>query len=146
MSMPWAVVPASGEDVEPIASLLRENALPDNDLGVNIGDFFVARQDDNLIGTAGMERYGRDALLRSVAVARAWRDHGVAQALLDAVLHHARSAGFVRLYLLTQTAEGYFARHGFERIERATLPAGVSASAQVQTLCPASAKVMVRSL
>ena len=43
---------------------------------------------------------------------------------------------------LTTTAEGYFARHGFGAIDRATVPPAIRSSAEFSTLCPTTAVVM----
>lgn len=146
MSATWSIFPATDEDVAAIGALLRNNALPDNDLASNVGDFFVARSADAVIGAAGLERYGAHALLRSVVVDAAWRRGGIAGALIDAVLRHARTAGLRDAYLLTNDAASYFTRHGFARIERDALPEGVRDSAQALRLCPLSARAMVRPL
>ena len=46
--------------------------------------------------------------------------------------------------LLTETAEGFFRRRGFELVGRDAVPSDVQASAEFQGLCPVSARVLVR--
>jgi amino-acid N-acetyltransferase len=89
-----------------------------------------------------MERYGDGGLLRSVAVAAAWRGSGIGRALVDRVLDEGRAAGIKDVYLLTTTAEHYFPRLGFACVSRDSVPAAVRASAEFTGACPASAVVM----
>jgi len=50
------------------------------------------------------------------------------------------------LYLLTTTAERFFATRGYAGIERERVPDTVRASAEFSALCPASAVVMRKAL
>jgi len=89
-----------------------------------------------------VEVYGAAGLLRSVAVHPGQRGTGLGQALTRAAADLARGAGVEELYLLTTTAEGFFPRLGFERVERGELPAALGASAELRGACPASAVAM----
>ncbi|MFD2570650.1 GNAT family N-acetyltransferase [Spirosoma soli] len=77
-------------------------------------------------------------MLRSVAVQVDYRHQHVGQQLLTAV----QQRGIQRLFLITTTADHYFGRLGFERIERNLVPDTISATRQFSGLCPASAVVM----
>ncbi|MEO8846313.1 MAG: GNAT family N-acetyltransferase [Kofleriaceae bacterium] len=94
-----------------------------------------------LAGVIGMQACGEVALLRALAVEPAYRDRGLAAALCERVFV---LAGERDIYLLTESADAYFARLGFEPIDRATVPAAIRATAQFGALCPASARVMRR--
>jgi amino-acid N-acetyltransferase len=141
-----AIGPAAVADVPAIEALLRECGLPGGDVAAHIAQFDVARRDGAIVGSAGLEVYGRHALLRSVAVAPAYRGQGLGEALVIAAGDRARRQGVVDLTLLTTTAPGFFARLGFVPIARAAIPEPVSASPQVRGLCPASAQAMQRSV
>ena len=78
--------------------------------------------------------------LRSCSAA-AW-----AGELTEAAIALARDRRLPVLYLLTTTAEAYFPRFGFERIERDEVPAGVQASVEFTSVCPASATAMRKPL
>jgi amino-acid N-acetyltransferase len=108
--------------------------------------FLVARDGGALLGCVGLELYGEAALLRSLAVAERSRGVGLGAALADAALEDARRRGVRSLYLLTTTAEGFFARRGFERIARDEVPEAVRGSAEFGALCPASAACMARHI
>jgi amino-acid N-acetyltransferase len=62
------------------------------------------------------------------------------------VLDRARAAGHQGVYLLTDSAERYFARHGFRRLERAQAPLEVRESEQFRSQTCASAAVMMIEL
>lgn len=65
---------------------------------------------------------------------------------LLAILQLARGLRTPHAYLLTTTAERYFPKFGFERIERHDVPASVQASTEFRSACPASAVVMRKPL
>ena len=112
-------------------------------LEAHLAATIVARDATSLLGCAALELYGTDALLRSVAVAAEHRGKGLGEALTAAAIALARQRGVRGIYLLTETAERFFPRFGFEIISRDAVPAVVKASAEFTTACPASATVMV---
>jgi amino-acid N-acetyltransferase len=136
------VRPASGEDHGAVVGLLDAAGLPLAGLIPALTDFFVAEQDGRVVGAVGLEGYGPDALLRSAVVDPAARGSGIGVALVERVLEHARQRGILAIYLLTTTAEHYFPRFGFQRIEREAVPEAVKASVEFREACPASAAVM----
>jgi amino-acid N-acetyltransferase len=101
---------------------------------------------DEIVGMAGLEQHGSAGLLRSVATLEAWRGRGVASALVRAVLEAAAAAGMTRLWLLTETAEGYFRRSGFATVPRSQADPQLLASAEFQDGHCAVAVLMVRDL
>lgn len=76
----------------------------------------------------------------------AFRNRGMAAALLNHLLAHAKTTGLDDIYLLTETAENWFAKNGFSGVERATVPAEVQNSGEFGHICPSSATVMKRAL
>jgi amino-acid N-acetyltransferase len=97
-----------------------------------------------MVGVIGLQSCGDVGLLRSLAVDPAHRDHGIARALCDLAFEVARARDMRELWLLTTTAETYFARLGFTLVAREAAPAQVRATAQFASLCPATARVMRR--
>ena len=95
-----------------------------------------------MIGSAGLERYGDTALLRSVTVASTERGHGLGQALVQQMLAYAASLEVRQVVLLTTTAADFFLRFGFRPISRAEFPLAAQASVEFQGICPASATGM----
>lgn len=144
---PGAVLrPARTDDLGAVSRLLTDAKLPLDGVDTSLADFVVAESDGALVGVAGLERCGQHALLRSVAVADAWRSRGLGRALVQRVIADAESRGIPALYLLTTTAERYFPSFGFREIARDEVPGDVRATAEFRGACPASAIVMMRTL
>ena len=129
-----------------IAALLRGADLPHEDFAAHLAHFLVARQGGAVVGAVGLERHGRNGLLRSLVVAPAQRGAGLGGRLVDRLESWARQLGLRRFYLLTTTAEAFFARRGFRRIARARVPAAVAATREFRSLCPVSAVCMTRAV
>jgi amino-acid N-acetyltransferase len=138
--------PADASDGATAERLLVSADLPVAGVAEAVGNFFVAEVPAGVVGVAGLEIHGDDGILRSVAVAAAERGRGLGALLTDRVLAHARRSGLRRVYLLTTTAEAYFARHGFGRTAREDVPARVRDSVEFREACPASAVAMVLEL
>lgn len=137
---------ALASDLPAIRSLLRDLRLPADDVGAENQHFLVAREGADLAGCVGLELHADGALLRSLAVTPGRQGSGLGRALCAGALAEARSRGVREVYLLTTTAEGFFAKEGFARIERGQVPQGVSRSAEFRSLCPATAACMARRL
>jgi amino-acid N-acetyltransferase len=139
--------PAKPHDLGRALELLRQADLPDTGVVEQFGHYLVVRDDELLIGVCGVEVHGTSALLRSVAVERDYRGAGVGDCLVRGALELA--SGKLRLkalYLLTETAAGYFERYGFQRVERDEPPEEIRGSWEYRTGCPASAVLMKRVL
>jgi amino-acid N-acetyltransferase len=138
---------ARPEEFGMVCALLAQCGLPADDLAAaHAADFVVADEGGRIVGTAAVQRFGDDGLLRSVAVAAAWRGQGLGAALVEAVEQRARSQGLRALWLLTTTAAVYFAARGWRPVSREAAPAPVRASSQFAVTCPSSAACMVKPL
>ena len=84
--------------------------------------------------------------LRSVAVAESQRGRGVAGALVRRIVSMAERQGVTSLFLLTTSAADYFAKYGFEAMDRPRAPLVLAASKEFRGACPASAILMRTSL
>lgn len=132
--------PARPEDYPAICALLAEEGLPNKDIeGGQAGRFHLAIRDRHVLACAGLELYGSDALLRSVAVDRRARRHGLGRILVGIAERDARAAAAHRLFLLTTTSASYFEKLGYVAIDRSAAPALLQASPQFASLCPVSA-------
>jgi N-acetylglutamate synthase-like GNAT family acetyltransferase len=108
----------------------------------------VARADTRYYALAetvfgGVAHMGDHVMLRSIVVPEAARGRGLGGLLLCALLATAKAGGARDAWLLTATAEPFFARHGFSRVARSAAPDVVAQSAQFRSLCPQSAALMV---
>lgn len=138
--------PARPEDQLSVLELLRSAGLPVSGVEAGFTGFVVAEHAGRIVGVAGLEQYGAEGLLRSVAVADDWRGRGLGAALTRAILEAATRHGLTHLYLLTETAADFFPRFGFRPIRREDAPQAIRGSEEFRDLCPASSTVMVRSI
>jgi amino-acid N-acetyltransferase len=129
-----------------VIALLVAEKLPVDDLPKKLDNFVVALEDEHLVGVAGVEIYCDYGLLRSVAVDKAHRGEGIADALLKQVESLAAAKQLKAIYLLTETAADYFSRKGYQRISRTEVPQEVQQSTEFSHVCPQSAVVMVKNL
>jgi amino-acid N-acetyltransferase len=137
---------ARGTDRPDIEALLAGSGLPLDGLELAIETAVVARSGEEVVGCAAVEPYGSIGLLRSVCVASELRGTGLGHQLVDAAEKLAADRGVDDLYLLTETAEHWFPRLGYEASTRDAMPAALSASAEVAGACPQSAAVLHKRL
>lgn len=137
---------ARPEDESGVLLLLREAGLPVDEVTEWLPRYVVAEADGRLVGVAGLEVHGTDGILRSVVVEPERQGTGLGGRLAATVIASARSAGLRRLYLLTETAAGYFPRHGFRRIPRESASPAVQDSVEFREACPDSAVAMMLEL
>ncbi|MGE5698771.1 MAG: GNAT family N-acetyltransferase [Deltaproteobacteria bacterium] len=144
---PIQVGAAAAGDLPFVRELLEECGLPLEGVDLHFGHFFVARRGTNRLGCIGMELYGEEILLRSLAVVRAHRNRGIGAELLRTVIGEAKRAGGARAWGLTMTGRrNLFARFRFRVTPRDAAPAALSRSLQFQGACPESAVLIVRTL
>ena len=141
------------EDLPAIERLLIESDLPTAGvaemLAVDPASLVVAEANggaSDFAGVAGLEVCCDNALLRSVAVRPEWRSHGLGGELVTRIVSDAESRGIHALYLLTLTAEQYFPRFGFARVERKEVPGEVAYTVEFKSACPSTATVMRKVL
>lgn len=143
---PTVITPARPADGPAIRALLQAAELPHEDFAAHLAHFLVARQGGAVVGAVGFELHGSDALLRSLVVGPSCRGGGLGDRLVRELATVARRAGVTRFYLLTTTAEQFFARRGFAKIARELVPAAVAATPEFRSLCPASAVCLARDV
>lgn len=136
------IEPARPDQLAAIVALLTQSGLPPEGLAEHLDGALVARDGAAVVGSAALECYGQAALLRSVAVAPAYRGQGLGQVLVSAALGLACRRGVQTLVLLTTSAPDYFPRFGFQPASRAELPQALLQSPEFTHLCPASATLM----
>src|SRR5689334_13291018 len=93
---------ATMQDVARIAALLAANDLPTTDLDDSRPEFLIAEDGPTLLGVGGLQHFGSNALLRSVAVVREKRNSGLGSELLRQLERLAAERGVQQLVLLTQ--------------------------------------------
>lgn len=138
---------ASPADRTAVLALLQAAALPTSDLpSAQDLQFWLLERDGRAVGVVGLERFGRAALLRSLAIGPEHRRQGLGQELVAMLEEQATQSGIEQLVLLTETAQGFFQRLGYTVIERGAAPTGIQQSSEFQSLCPVSAICMGKVL
>ena len=133
-------------DVAAIEELLRADGLPRQDCHEHLATFLVVEQDGVLIGVGGLECHGSLGLIRSIAVERDHRGTGMGRRIHEELQRLAIAKGIERLYLLTETAQHYFAHLGYRVIAREQVPAVIQGTRQFRGLYPDTATVMFRDI
>jgi len=141
-----SIGPASGGDFDAIKRLLVASLLPSRDVGETRQRFIVASENGRLIGCAGLQVAGQDGLVRSMAVHWTRRNAGLGTRLHDRLLFEAVLAGVRTLYVVTTTAEDFFARHGFKKVSAQAVPAELRASDEFTAFVPGGGAVMSRTV
>jgi len=122
--------PARIADAEPIQSLVNYYAERGRmlhrsieNLYGHLRDFIVACDDAHtVVGCVAVAVFWADlAEVKSLAVASDLRGTGLGASLLDAAVENARRLGVRKLFALTYETD-FFAKRGFETIDRQILP------------------------
>ncbi|HSP35991.1 MAG TPA: arsenic resistance N-acetyltransferase ArsN2 [Thermoanaerobaculia bacterium] len=136
------IAPATSADIEAIKEILVANELPTAGVDDYWSTFLVARDGDTVVACGGAEAYQVAALIRSIAVLPAYRRHGLGRRIVRELLDRLASRGLREFYLLTTTAEEYFRKRGFKKIDRDQVHPQLLASREFQDACPQSAVCM----
>jgi amino-acid N-acetyltransferase len=137
--------PASSTAV--FAGLLASNGLPVSDLAdLSASDCLVATIEGRVTGAVGLQIFGPHALLRSLVVANDQRGRGLGAQLVERVESLARERCVEQLFLLTTTAEAFFAQRGYASIDRQSAPEPIRDTQEFSLLCPASSAFMRKDL
>jgi len=133
---------ATPADFHLILELLRSADLPTTGVEKHLNNFLVAASDGRIIGCVGLEVHGEAGLLRSLVVKPEFQHQGVGRRLCEEVLRLFRGMRLKEVYLLTTTAQGYFERLGFQKVERELVDEGVKRSDEFSAVCPETATCM----
>ena len=134
--------PAKNADLSLIQQWLGENHLPTEDIPQILNCLYLGMNREVVVGIGGIEQHGEDGLLRSLVVATPFRQQGYGRLLCYQLIDQARTGGMQALYLLTNTADQFFTKLGFEPIARQSAPATMQRTTEFTSLCPDSAICM----
>jgi amino-acid N-acetyltransferase len=127
---------------EAFSSLLNASNLPTIDLNYE-RDLLVGYYEGNeLVGTGALEIHGDFGLLRSLSVKLGIRGKSVGSTITEFLLNEGRKKKLKGIYLLTETARGFFQKKGFKDVPRLDVPDDIKASTEFSSVCPTSATVM----
>ena len=125
---------------------LRSCNLPWEDLDFARDLMVGYYEGDQLVGTGALEIHGAYALLRSLSVRLGLRGRSVGSTITEYLLNEANARNIEAVYLLTETARGFFQRKGFREVPRDQVPGEVTGSAEFSHLCPTTAVAMMLPL
>lgn len=129
-----------------IRRLLEEQDLPTDDIESHQDSLYVYTVGSTRVGVGGLECYESVALLRSVAIEPSKQGEGYGHSLCRQLFKRAATSGVTDLYLLTTTADGFFANLGFREIQREDAPTAIQQTSEFRKLCPATASCMMKQL
>ena len=126
--------------------LLSKLDLPSSDIEQEHLSLYKISEDKEVFGIGGIERYGKDAILRSMAIKEGAQGKGIGSKLTDQLEAMAKKEGIHRFFLLTTTAERFFNKHGYHLVERSLAPESMQQSTEFSSLCPSTASCMMKEL
>lgn len=117
------------EDVDALYELIQGYAakgimLPRSKeaLARNIDTFYVAQDEDRLIGCGSLCRLGSDLVeIRSLGIVDGYKGQGVGSQLVDALIEEARLLNIPKVMALTYEAK-FFQKNGFLIVEKEIFP------------------------
>lgn len=137
---------ATKEDYPVICSLLESAELPLEGVKEHLNNFILFFQNDLLVGTVGLEIYGDKALLRSLGLNKDHQGKGYGLFLSQKIIELAKTKEISELYLLTESAQHFFEKLGFEKISRNEVDKQVQTSVEFCSVCPQSTVCMLLKL
>ncbi|MFT2008109.1 arsenic resistance N-acetyltransferase ArsN2 [Pontibacter sp. 13R65] len=133
-------------EIDKIEKLLKTNNLPYEDIISSKVEFITFKSNEALVGCIGIEKYGEDGLLRSLAVGDEYKNTGIGKKLLNELISKCKNEGITKLHLLTTTADKYFAKKGFKYSERTNAPKAILNSKEFLEICPSSSVYMMMEI
>jgi amino-acid N-acetyltransferase len=133
-------------DVARVERLLSAAGLPVEGAAEAFVTGVVARDGDEIVAAAAVERYGDAGLLRSVVVEADRRGSRLGHEIVAAAEALARDEGIRVLYLLTETAVDWFPALGYVVVPRSEAAAAVGESIEFTTVCRDTGVPMRRNL
>lgn len=147
IDLPYTVSGIRADEASAVVKLIASCELHTQDLSPEmLRDFIVCRKGGEIAGAVGLEIAPPCALLRSLAVAPAFRNAGVARRLVESAQRYARTRGVHTLYLLTMTAQNLFDHLGYETTDRSAAPEEMQNTEEFKNMCPDTAVCMRKNI
>ena len=134
------------EDLNSLQLLLRRSELVYEEIENHLGNFFVIKVENKVVGCAGIEQYEDVGLLRSVVIDVEFQGRGLGRKIVGKMIDYALTKGIVNLYLLTNSAEDFFKKFDFKIIPRSDVDSRIQQTYEYTTGCEETASVMVKRL
>ncbi len=146
MSGPLETRQAVRLELPQVDALLEAAGLPPVPSWLPLANLLVGHDGGEVVGAIGLEVCALHGLVRSLVVAPSHARGGLGSSLLEGLVARAHELSLRDLYLLTEDADGFFAKLGFEAVERAEVPSGIRSTREFREQCSESARVMRRPL
>ncbi len=137
-----SITKAITQDLPEVLKLLKLVDLPFEGVKEHFQNFFIVRNDKMTVGGIGIEIYENVGLLRSVAVHPSFQGKGIGQQMVSKIEEYSAEKELHNIYLLTDTAEKFFLKLGYQLISREETDTRVKQSIEFTTLCPSSPVMM----
>lgn len=137
---------AKKSDLADIIKLLKNNNLPTVDIPDSSIQLYIGSYNDETIGIIGIEIYEKIGLLRSLAVQDSFKKLNVGTKLINKLFDQKKQNNIKDVYLLTETAEDYFTKFNFDKVDRSNIPDIIMETSEYKDICPNSAVVMHKNL
>lgn len=133
-------------DLKEILLLLEKVDLPGDGVSGNLENFFVCTYCKTVIGCVGLRIRGKSGLMRSLAVHPEHRGKGIGNVLIRKIFIYAKGKKISDMYLLTTTAEEYYVKYGFVRIQRDVVDLQMMEAPEFRSVCAQAAVCMRKEL
>jgi len=134
-------------DPDQARALLESSGLPISDLSdTSFDHFFACGSKEHPVGIIGLEQLGENGLLHSLVIAEKNRGKGGGKALVETLERYAQNLCLQTLYLLTDTADKFFLKLGYQVVDRAEVPEAIQQTAEFTHLCGDQAVVMKKDV
>jgi amino-acid N-acetyltransferase len=133
-------------EFEAFREAVKSAGLQHQDLNYQNQVLISYYQNEQLVGTGGLEVMDRFALLRSVSVNAQSRGQNLGKQITADLLKNVEQSKLDAVFLLTETAKDFFEKQGFESVSRDSAPVEIKSTTQFSSMCPVSASFMVKKL
>lgn len=141
MESPITII-TTDQDFENFSAVLRSSGLPADDLRVERDLLIAYHEDGQMVATGALEIYGGYGLLRSLSVKLGTRGKALGTTVTQFLIEEARKRNVTTIYLLTDSARGFFQKKGFVEVDRNDVPVELHVSSEFSHGQRASAVAM----
>ncbi|MHA2253777.1 MAG: arsenic resistance N-acetyltransferase ArsN2 [Candidatus Kariarchaeaceae archaeon] len=138
-----SITKAITQDLPGVLKLLKLVDLPIEGVKEHFHNFFIVKKNKITLGCIGIEIYENVGLLRSLAIHPSFQGKGIGQQMVSKIEEYSAEKGLHNIYLLTETAEKFFLKLGYQFISREETDTKIKQSIEFTTLC-SSSPVMVK--
>ncbi|OLS27560.1 MAG: putative N-acetyltransferase YsnE [Candidatus Heimdallarchaeota archaeon LC_3] len=145
MNKNYRIEKITKKDLKKIFTLLQSLKLPVEGIDDHLSNFFVIKDENEIIGSGGIEIYQEAGLIRSIAVDPKYQKKGLGRKIIEYLLNYANEKGVKELFLLTDTVPKLYEKFGFNYIKRENANSKIEQSEEFKGSCPNTAHLMVKA-